>query len=314
MISTRQATIKQPWLDLSGKPIQAHGGGMLFYEGVYYWFGENKAGPTILSHMHRVDAIGISCYSSHNLSDWQDEGLVLKAVPDDSEHDLHPSKVIERPKVVFNAATKKFVMWCHIDHSDYSYARTGVAVADKPTGPYKYLGSVRPGGFDSRDFTLFQDDDQQAYLLFSSSGTKDSSDYEEWNKTLRLAKLTDDYLQVEAVLAEVRPNAKREAPVIFKHGGLYHLVTSGCTGWNPNAAEYASAPSLTGPWTVHGNPCVGAGSDTTFGGQATFILPNGENNFILMTDLWNKEDLQTSSYLWLAARFQNEQFVVERTD
>jgi hypothetical protein len=304
-------SIKQPWLDTNGKPIQAHGGGILFFEGVYYWFGENKNGPTILSHMHRVDAIGISCYSSRTLNDWRDEGLVLKAVPNDPKHDLHPSKVIERPKVVYNAATKKFVMWCHIDTSDYAYARVGVFVADKPTGPYNYLGSVRPGGYDSRDFTLFQDDDQKAYLLFSSSGTKDPASYEDWNQTLRLAKLSDDYLEVEAVLAEVRPNAKREAPVVFKHGGLYHLVTSGCTGWDPNAAEHSSTPTLTGPWTVHGNPCVGAGRDTTFGGQGTFILPNGKDNFILMADVWKKEDLRNSSYLWLAARFENDTLIVK---
>jgi hypothetical protein len=285
---------------------------MLFFEGTYYWFGENKNGPTILSHMHRVDAIGISCYSSRDLTNWQDEGLVLKAIPDDSEHDLHPSNVIERPKVVYNAAINKFVMWCHIDTSDYAYACVGVSVADTPTGPYTYFGSVRPGGFDSRDFTLFQDDDQKAYLLFSSSNTKDPKSQEEWNQTLRLAKLTDDYLQVESVLAEIRPNAKREAPVVFRHGGLYHLITSACTGWDPNAAEHASAPKLTGSWTVHGNPCVGAGSETTFGGQATFILPDGDN-FILMTDVWNKEDLRNSSYLWLKARFQNGQFVIEQT-
>lgn len=28
--------------DTSGKVIQAHGGGLLYENGVYYWFGENK--------------------------------------------------------------------------------------------------------------------------------------------------------------------------------------------------------------------------------------------------------------------------------
>lgn len=30
------------WLDTEGKPIQAHGGGILFHAGVFYWYGEDK--------------------------------------------------------------------------------------------------------------------------------------------------------------------------------------------------------------------------------------------------------------------------------
>ena len=43
-------------------------------------------------------------------------GLVLTHSPDVSS-DLHPSKVVERPKVIYNDATGKFVMWMHIDRS-----------------------------------------------------------------------------------------------------------------------------------------------------------------------------------------------------
>ncbi|MEI7534032.1 MAG: glycosyl hydrolase family 43, partial [Verrucomicrobiae bacterium] len=30
------------WRDTSGHPINAHGGGILYHEGVYYWYGELK--------------------------------------------------------------------------------------------------------------------------------------------------------------------------------------------------------------------------------------------------------------------------------
>jgi len=66
-------------------------------------------------------------------------GLILKAVPGDSSSDLHPSKVVERPKVAFNPRTRKFVMWMHIDSADYQTARAGVAIADSPTGRFQYL-------------------------------------------------------------------------------------------------------------------------------------------------------------------------------
>src|SRR5271157_2088240 len=143
------------WHDDAGKPIHAHGGGMLLHEGTYYWYGENKEGRTWLPEStktwagYRVDITGVRCYSSKDLLHWRDEGLVLTAVPNDQGHDLHPSKVCERPKVVYNARTKKFVMWMHIDSEDYNSARAGVAVADQPTVPFTYIESVRPEGQDS---------------------------------------------------------------------------------------------------------------------------------------------------------------------
>lgn len=63
--------------------------------------------------------------------------------------------VLERPKVLFNARSSKFVMWMHIDTADYELAHLGVAVSDHPLGPFKYLGSFRPHGQQSRDFTVF---------------------------------------------------------------------------------------------------------------------------------------------------------------
>lgn len=32
----------QPWLDTQGKRIQAHGGSVMYLDGTYYWYGENK--------------------------------------------------------------------------------------------------------------------------------------------------------------------------------------------------------------------------------------------------------------------------------
>ena len=32
----------QVWLDTNGKRIQAHGGSVMYWEGYYYWYGENK--------------------------------------------------------------------------------------------------------------------------------------------------------------------------------------------------------------------------------------------------------------------------------
>lgn len=158
----------QVWNDMDGNPINAHGGGLLYHNGTYYWYGEYKKGKTILPdwatwECYRTDVTGVGCYSSKDLLNWKFEGIVLPAVKDDPNHDLHPSKVLERPKVIFNKKTGKFVMWAHVESADYSKACAGVAVADSPVGPFVYQGSFRPNNAMSRDQTVFVDDDGRAY-------------------------------------------------------------------------------------------------------------------------------------------------------
>ena len=168
----------EKWLDTSGLPINAHGAGMLYHNGKYYLYGEYKKGETILPdwatwECYRTDVTGVSCYSSPDLVNWTFEGIVLPAEPEDPSSDLHPSKVLERPKVVYNPKTGKFVMWAHVESADYGKAAAGVAVSDSPTGPFKYLGSFRPNNAMSRDQTVFVDDDGKAYQ-FASSEQPDS--------------------------------------------------------------------------------------------------------------------------------------------
>src|SRR5882724_211968 len=182
------------WKDMNGDPINAHGGGILFHNNTYYWFGEIKKGKTwrvagITSwEDYRVDASGISCYSSKDLLHWKYEGVALSPDMKDSNSNIHYTKVIERPKVIYNDRTKKFVMWMHIDKDDYSYAHAGVAVSDNPAGPYHFIGSQRPNGQMSRDMTLYKDDDGKAYHIYSS----------EDNRTMHICLLSDDYLKPTA--------------------------------------------------------------------------------------------------------------------
>ena len=289
------------WLDTDGQPIQAHGGSMLYHGGSYYWYGENKNGDSWLPECniawdgYRVESIGINCYSSGDLIHWKNEGIVLSSVKDDPGHDLHTGRVLERPRLLFNRKTGKFVLWMHIDTLDYLYARTGIAISDSPTGPFSYIGSLRPDGCDSRDMTVFQDTDGKAFLLYSS----------EWNSELHISPLADDYLQPAGPMVRAfvtnEKNKGPESPALFKHRNRYYLITSRCTGWDPNPAEYAVAEAPTGPWKDMGNPCIGPGADTTFDSQGTFVfeLADRPGTFIFMADRWDKRNLKDSRYLWL---------------
>ena len=297
------------WYDTEGNPINAHGGGIMYHDGIYYWYGEYKGDSTYLLdwvktwECSRADAGGISCYSSKDLVNWSFEGIVLPTVPQDTQSDLHPSQVIERPKVIYNDKTKKFVMWMHIESPDYEKAHAGVAISDSPTGLFTYLGSFKPNGGDSRDQTIFKDDDGRAYQIYAS----------EWNNTLYIGLLNDEYTQHTGVYTRNFINQSREAPAVFKYQGKYYLISSGCTGWDPNVAECAVADSMLGEWKVIGNPCTGEGADSTYYAQSTFVFPiaGRKGQFVAMFDRWNKADLIDSRYIWLPLTFQNDEPVIE---
>ncbi|KAG5614553.1 hypothetical protein H5410_014377 [Solanum commersonii] len=287
------------WLDTEGNPIQAHGGGILYDSRtkMYYWYGEYKDGPTYHAHKKgaaRVDVIGVSCYSSKDLWTWKNEGIVLAAEEKNETHDLYKLNVLERPKVIHNEKTGKYVMWMHIDDANYTKASVGVAISDLPTGPFNYLYSKRSHGYDSRDMTLFKDDDGVAYLIYSS----------EHNKDLHIGPLNEEYIDVTESMRKILIGQHREAPALFKHQGTYYMITSGCTSWSPNEALVHASESIMGPWETIGNPCIGGNKIfrlTTFFAQGTFVVPLSgvPGLFIFMADRWNPADLKDSRYVWL---------------
>ena len=294
----------EKWLDTDGNMINAHGGGILYHNGTYYWYGEYKGDSTYWNpkvpswECYRTEAGGVSCYSSQNLVDWKFEGVALPSEKVDTTSELHYSNVLERPKVIYNDRTKQFVMWLHVDNHDYAKAAAGVAVSDTPNGKFEYLGLIRPNDAMSRDMTLFKDDDGQAYHVYSS----------EENKTLYISLLTDDYLKPAGQFTRNFIDQSREAPAVFKRNGKYYILSSGCTAWDPNQAEYAMADSMLGEWKVMGNPCSGKDADITFYGQSTHVLKieGKADAYMAMFDKWNKTDLINSRYIWLPIKFNGD--------
>lgn len=330
----------QIWPDNDSIHINAHGGGILFFNDTYYWFGEHKTS----GRLGNTAQVGVQCYSSTDLYNWKNEGVAL-AVSENPESDIVKGCVIERPKVIYNPETQKFVMYFHLElkGQGYNAARVGIAVSDKATGPYEFIRSLRPnagkwpmymtdeqktstvklanfpewwtddwlkavhdglfvrrdfeGGQMSRDMTLFVDDDGKAYHIFAS----------EENLTLHIAELTGDYLNYTGKYIRVAPGGHNEAPAIFKKDGIYYMITSGCTGWAPNAARLHTANAIWGPWTEHPNPCVGENANLTFHSQSTFIFPVQRKNdaFIFMADRWMPSNAIDGRYIWLPIQFED---------
>jgi len=95
--SMKQQTCFRPgelWPDTHGTHINAHGGGILFHDGTYYWFGEHK----IAGEAGNRAQVGVHVYSSRDLLNWKDEGIAL-SVSDDPQGDIARGCILERPKV-----------------------------------------------------------------------------------------------------------------------------------------------------------------------------------------------------------------------
>ncbi len=304
------------WRDTEENPIQAHGGGILVRSNVYYWHGEDRTPG---------QRGGVACYSSTNLLHWKREGVALS--PEALPRVNGSGTFVERPKVIFNPHTRQYVMWMHQEQRRYHFASAGIATSDRPAGPFTFLRYTRPitndFGFKAddpnrqrelggtfRDMNVFVDDDSRAYVFYAS----------EDNWTMYVVRLNRDFTGPELPAVEGKTWARilvrqmREAPAPFKHNGRYYVITSGCTGWKPNAADYAVADHILGPWTQKGNPCVGPQAETTFGAQSTFVLPmpGKPDSFIFMSDRWNPQQLSDSRYVWLPFQIKPDgSFIIE---
>ena len=272
------------WKDVDGNDIQAHGGCIIKHGGIYYWYGEHK-GIDNCPSTTRVDVIGISCYSSKDMLNWKYEGLVFESNKDNPQSKIHYTKVMERPKVVYNEKNDNFVLWMHIDNEEYTLASIGVAISKTPTGPFELLHIKSPNRQESRDMTVYKDLDGTAYLIHSK----------DWNKTLNIARLNKDYTDLDGFYVSVLKDQEREAPAMFYHNGMYYFISSGCTGWLPNPALYARCPNIFGQWKLIDNPCRGEKMETTYDGQSAFVFEEN-GNFYLMIDHWHPYDLKTSGY------------------
>lgn len=276
--------------DTSGNTIHPHGGGILQFEDYYYWFGFN-------SHYNENNSFfAVSCYRSKDLKHWEFRNHVLRQ---NSDPDLEYAK-IERPKVIYNPSTDKFVMWMHKEFgSHYGEARAAVASCDTVDGDYTYHGSFQPLGHMSRDCTLYVDDDGAAYFLSAANNNAD----------LNLYRLTADFLAPDYLVTTIWPGQWREAPCLFKRNGVYFIVSSGTTGWNPNPTLYGWATDLAGPWSGLSNL---SDSSTTFASQPTYVLPiqgTGMTSYLYMGDRWAGawgDYVNRSLHVWLPLEFPTD--------
>lgn len=285
------------WKDTAGNKLLAHGGHILFHEGVYYWYGEN-----------RTDRNYVSCYSSTDLVNWTHRNNVLTMDSPVQKNRVNADLrlqtpeggrvTIERPKVRYNEATGKFVMWMHFENGkDYLRAEAAVATCDTPDGDFVYHGSFRPYGEYSRDCTMFRDG-TKAYFISSARDNQD----------MHIYLLQEDWLNVKKQVANLWPNEYREAPSVVKIDDTYYMITSGCTGGEPNQQKYAATKDFEDGFDM----MTPIGDETCFDSQAAFVLTikgSKTTSYVYVGDRWLKKGMphgffgEYSGYVWFPLVF-----------
>ena len=280
----------QVWLDTNGNRIQAHGGSVIYVDDTYYFYGENKEktdGKSDIWHW------GVRCYSSEDLYNWTDLGLIIPPDLEDESSPLHPSSCMDRPHIIYNRATNKFICWLKIMEKNGEQTET-VLTADKITGPYEIVKKgLKPLGMNAGDFDLVTAPDGKTYYYF-----------ERVHSETICADLTADYTDVTGYYSTHFPHPYppyvREATAHFTYNNKQYLITSGTTAYFPNPSEVAVADAYHGPFKALGNPHRNDKTNTSFHSQisSVFKVPGKKNLYIACADRWMPEcmDLKYEEY------------------
>ena len=164
----------------------------------------------------------------------------------------------------YNKKTRKVVLSAHYeDQGGYTAAKIFLAQIT-PKGGIEVGTMERPLGYDSRDQSLFVDDDGSGYLLSATN----------MNSDIHIYKLDETWTKPLELVNTICKGQHRETPSIIKKDGEYYFFSSKASGWYPSQAMYASAENLGGVWTSLRE----IGNNSTFGAQFNNIQRRGTNH------------------------------------
>lgn len=272
----------QVWLDANGERIQAHGGSVFYEDGLYYWYGEDKSHT---AKKGKTWTWGVRCYSSPDLYNWKDEGHIIPPAPDDKHSLFYPERRLDRPHILRNPATGKYICWLKFCDK----AHFAVLTADSLLGPYTLVTDfLQPWGHKAGDFDLAVDEATgEGYLYFESD-----------HDSVLACRLNDQFTDVtgepSVAYSGLKPPLAREGVTHFVHGGKHYLLTSGMTGYVPNPSEIAVSDGWMGPWKVLGDPHVDDDSSASFNSQASDVFQvEGTEQLIAIADRWVPDYVMT---------------------
>jgi len=240
--------------DTDGKPVNAHGGGIIQVCDTFYLHGEYFPSTSTENNFN-----GFSMYSSKDLSTWKNEGIVL---PQQPSGELGPNRKGERPHIIKCPSSGEFVLYAHAADVTYQ-ADKEIVYATSPTvnGQYSYKGPLKNANGDiaaHSDMSALSDGNN-AYVVTESGWVYTlASDCHSWTTA-------KSYSAVNGTTGGI------EAPTVFKAGSTYYWIGSDKTGWRANDDFYSTAPAMSGPWTYQGY--LAPEGKKTWMTQSTWVIP-----------------------------------------
>ena len=270
------------WITADGDTVQAHAPGFFKIKDTWYMVGEDR------SREWRPD---VNLYSSRDLQNWSfEKKIIANGV---TSPDLGSTRMIERAKLLYNKKTKRYVVWCHWESSNYGASEAACFSSDRIDGTYRLEWSGRPLGIKSRDCNVFVDTDGTAYFISTT----------EENQHLGLFRLSDDYLSI-VEHTQLFPWQRREAPAIVKLDQKYFMFSSACTGWAPNQCKLSWSHDLKTGWSTLEN----IGDDKAFRTQPAAILEikgSKDTTYLYVGDRWKDPNLAQSKTIIFPVTFTN---------
>ncbi|WP_240320904.1 family 43 glycosylhydrolase [Sphingomonas crusticola] len=176
----------------------------------------------------------------------------------------------------------KWFLYFSVGPQNPTPSRIGVAVADRPEGPYRDSG--RPlvtggNGFEAIDPMVFVDPKTgRAYLYAGGSA----------GSTLRVWELAPDMIHLLREITVPQPPLFTEGSFMHERAGLYYLSYSHGQWNGPSySVHYATAPSPVGPWTYRGAILTGDGRHQGPGHHSFVQTPSGE--WLIVYHRWEGE-------------------------
>jgi beta-xylosidase len=247
------------------KKFTADPAAMVYNNTVYLYTGHDEA-PHKQQRYVMHDWL---CFSSTDMVNWKEHPVPLTVKEFTwAKADAWASQVIER--------NEKFYWFVAVEHGSIKGKAIGVAVADRPTGPFKDaigkalitndMTTKSKISWDDIDPSVIIDDDGQAYLFWG-------------NTTCNYVKLKDNMIEMDGPIQTITLPHFTEAPWIHKHNGWYYLSYA---YEFPEKIAYAMSRSINGPWIFKGIINEIAGNSNTnhqaiidFKGKSYFIYHNG---------------------------------------
>lgn len=144
------------------------------------------------------------------------------------------------------AKNGKFYWYVTVEHATIPGKSIGVAVADRPEGPYTdALGHALITNDMTRQTDIFWDDIDPAVLIDDNGQA-----YLYWGNTVcKWAKLKDNMVELDGEIHTIDLPSYTEAPWVHKRGNLYYLSFA---AQFPEVIDYAVSSSPEGPWEYKG--------------------------------------------------------------